>query len=595
MLPWLLASALAAPPVGPDVDVTFTQVVLGESHACGLWPDGIVACWGENARGQLGNGRSEPSERPFPVMGLTEVTALAAGPLHTCALKKDASVWCWGDDQGRQSGGDGTLVAQPTRIQGLPPVRSVALGATHACALGFDGAVSCWGNNLFGQLGVTDLRLSPVPLPVPGLGEVLALAAGYSHTCVAPTTGGAVCWGAATEGQFGRLQPADSNPLPPTPVDLDLPVLRGLAARGGKTCAIHPEGVTCWGAEGPHEAPTAGDVVRQQGLVQISLGWGHGCALAGAGTVTCWGDRTSGQLGARRDAPVVFAAYGLHDAISVAAGRGETCAARRDGRSVCWGRFSAEEHAASLQELPTADPGRTRERQLPLGVDLGVRLSEVLGPNGGMARLTIATVDNQPCANTRFQVEVEEKRKKVTLRLGDPMLPGGDCIATPAPAVATHDFPAETSGRRDVVIRYKGREDFYQLFVAPDRLEVLPLQDSFSAWDGPTMLWRVPPGSFAISCVDRTDAPLCERRARDGLPTCRELLDRPELIDVPTLKPRDYANTWFTSDPGALMISPDFGHEDYRKLFQQTFADGSGCMELNVRTWTGELWTNQGP
>lgn len=591
----LLQAALAAAPIGPDIDVTFSQVVLGEVHGCGLWPDGAVACWGDNARAQLGNGRTDPSERPFPVLGLTDVSTLAAGALHTCAIKKDATVWCWGDDQGRQSGGSGTVVDRPTQIQGLPPARSLALGDTHTCALSLDGAVSCWGNNLYGQLGTTDLRLSLVPLPVADVQHILAIAAGYGHTCAAPTSGGAICWGDSAAGQLGRAPEPGAGPVPPSGVDLDLPVLRGLAARGGRTCALHPEGVTCWGSEGRDDAFTVGEVVRQPGLVAISMGWGHGCGMTGGGTVTCWGESSAGQLGALRPGPAVFAAYGLHDAVSVAAGDDETCAARRGERTVCWGRFSAEEQSAANQELPEPTRERARERQLPLGVDLGVRLTEVLGPNGGMPRFTISTVDNQPCANTRFAVEVEEKRKKVTLRLGDPMLPGGDCIATPAPAVATHDFPADLLGRRDVVIRYHGREDFYQLFVTPDRLEVLPLQDSFSAWDGPATLWRVPPGSLAISCVDRTEATLCERRARDGLPTCRELLDHPDLVNVPVLKQRDYANTWFTADPLALLISPDEGHAAYRKLFTQTFADGSGCMELTVRTWTGELWSNQGP
>jgi len=45
------------------------QLVAGSQHACALFADGVVKCWGANASGQLGDGsridRSVPTKVVF--------------------------------------------------------------------------------------------------------------------------------------------------------------------------------------------------------------------------------------------------------------------------------------------------------------------------------------------------------------------------------------------------------------------------------------------------------------------------------------------------------------------------------------------------
>jgi len=36
----------------------YTKIAAGESHTCGLTPDGAIYCWGRNGSGQVGNGSS---------------------------------------------------------------------------------------------------------------------------------------------------------------------------------------------------------------------------------------------------------------------------------------------------------------------------------------------------------------------------------------------------------------------------------------------------------------------------------------------------------------------------------------------------------
>lgn len=83
--------------------------------------------------------------------------------------------------------------------------------------------------------------------------------------------------------------------------------------------------------------------VRGTGTVAtgVSAGYQHTCAIL-AGTVTCWGDNVSGQLGignfaASDDAYYLPGTYILVGVISVSAGFAHTCAVTGAGDLYCWG------------------------------------------------------------------------------------------------------------------------------------------------------------------------------------------------------------------------------------------------------------------
>ena len=76
------------------------------------------------------------------------------------------------------------------------------------------------------------------------------------------------------------------------------------------------------------------------GVVKISSGRNHNCALLQSGTVKCWGQNTHGQLGddSATNSLIPVQVYGLTSGvIDIAAGRDSTCALLNSGSVKCWG------------------------------------------------------------------------------------------------------------------------------------------------------------------------------------------------------------------------------------------------------------------
>ena len=241
-------------------------------------------------------------------------------------------------------------------------------GDLHACAVTVGGGLKCWGDNTYGQLG-DDSSSAPVPVPVDvvGLGSgVRAVTAGGEHTC-AVTTGGAVkCWGRNTSGQLGDGTLLDQS----APVDvlgLGSGVL-AVTAGGGHTCALTSGGaVLCWGGNTSgqlgHTSVTLGqsspvDVVGLgSGVRAVTAGAEHTCAVTSGGAVKCWGRNTTGQLGdgttEDRSAPVDV--VGLGSGVqAITAGGDHTCALTSEGASKCWGDNSFGQLGDDTTENQTA-------------------------------------------------------------------------------------------------------------------------------------------------------------------------------------------------------------------------------------------------
>jgi alpha-tubulin suppressor-like RCC1 family protein len=126
-----------------------------------LVSSGAYYDWGYNATGQLGNGTSADSAIPVQVTLPEPVRQVFQGGSgarngQTVAILDNGSVWAWGDNDRGQLG-DGTRVSSdvPLRVDvphGVTFVK-VSSGGYASYAIDRSGRLWAWGENTSGQLG----------------------------------------------------------------------------------------------------------------------------------------------------------------------------------------------------------------------------------------------------------------------------------------------------------------------------------------------------------------------------------------------------------------------------------------------------------
>ena len=132
------ATPVAVSGLGPGSGIG--KIVAGGATAFALRSNGSVLAWGNNATGELGNGGAPAdAHTPVTVSGLSQIVDIAAGDMHGLALAADGSVFAWGDNAKGQIG-DGTTTRRisPVRVAGLGAgsnVVAVFAGGTHSHAL----------------------------------------------------------------------------------------------------------------------------------------------------------------------------------------------------------------------------------------------------------------------------------------------------------------------------------------------------------------------------------------------------------------------------------------------------------------------------
>jgi alpha-tubulin suppressor-like RCC1 family protein len=133
----------------------------------------------------------------------------------------------------------------------------VSIGQYHTCAILDDGSLKCWGRNFNGELGLGSTTTQNTPQTVNlGTGRTaVSVSAGGYHTCAILDDGSLKCWGSNNAGQLGIASTIAQN----------TPQLVNLGT--GRTA------------------------------VSVDLGNSNTCVILDDGTLKCWGQGTSGQLG----------------------------------------------------------------------------------------------------------------------------------------------------------------------------------------------------------------------------------------------------------------------------------------------------------
>lgn len=286
----------------------YVEVCAAERHTCGLRKDGSLACWGGNAKGQLGLGDFEPRVVPASVEALPQAQSVACGGSVTCAVAAEGALYCWGDNaEGELGQGDNAAVGSqsplPVRVALTQPVRQASVGQGHVCAVAQSGELHCWGRNSNWQLGAVPFEGQVrTPTLVTGAGQYQHVAAGQQHTCAVRVDGRLFCWGFDLDGRLG-LGAERSDVAEPSPVGAASDYLE-VYANWFHTCALRGQGrLECWGrnAEGqlgvgdwsPRTEPTSVGL-GGTAWTAVALGRFHTCGLRG-GAVYCWGENNADQ------------------------------------------------------------------------------------------------------------------------------------------------------------------------------------------------------------------------------------------------------------------------------------------------------------
>jgi len=114
-----------------------SAIAAGGRHSLALLSNGTVVAWGADGDGQLGDGSIESSsEAPVSVSGLAGVTQIAAGGNHSMALLDGGTVTTWGENRRGElgDGSSGEPSDVPVAVASLGEVHGIAAGAMHDLA-----------------------------------------------------------------------------------------------------------------------------------------------------------------------------------------------------------------------------------------------------------------------------------------------------------------------------------------------------------------------------------------------------------------------------------------------------------------------------
>lgn len=243
-----------------------TSIAASVSFTCVATTSGAAMCWGDNGSGRLGDGTTTNRLAPVAVNGLSSgVTAVASGSDHACALKTGGTVWCWGANaKGQLGNGTTDPSSTPVQVNVSGPATSITAGSQFSCAV-VAGGVECWGANSFNQLGNgavydNDPHPTPAAVSLSLVGEqVQSIASAQYSTCALTDHGRVWCWGGNISGEVGNG--TDALVFAPTPVAVSLPslttdVVSAIAATtataNGNATSDGAQTITargaCWGA-----------------------------------------------------------------------------------------------------------------------------------------------------------------------------------------------------------------------------------------------------------------------------------------------------------------------------------------------------------
>jgi alpha-tubulin suppressor-like RCC1 family protein len=288
-----------------------TAVDASNSSSYALRSDGTVWAWGNNEKGQLGNGTLTSSlTTPVQVSIPATIVSIGEAKNEGMAIDSTGHAWVWGEN------GSGSLcvpgrnfkITEPMQVPGIANVVAVQGGEEHTLWLTAAGTVLACGRNTYGELGLGEgVGFTRTATVVPGVSSIVQISAGSRTSAALDGKGQVFMWGNNAHGAIGI---GSTEPIIWTATHVVLPGPASAISTGGdlgsngSSLAILPGGALYgWGYD---NAGQVGDGVQVDKLSPVSTGLHFVSAVTGGvfslgldteGNVWGWGSSVNGDLG----------------------------------------------------------------------------------------------------------------------------------------------------------------------------------------------------------------------------------------------------------------------------------------------------------
>ena len=308
--------------------------------------------------------------------GSTLVKSVSSGSNHTLFLKRNGEIWGSGNSYyGSLASSGWSYTPKKITLPSGKTAEAVEAGAQFSLALMSDGTVYGWGHNDVYQLGLGDGMVSDqfTPVQITGLSDIEKIAAGTQAAIALDSDGNVYVWGTLKDIY-------DNETVFSSPTKINgISNCTDIAAGANFYLMVNSDGTVS--SMGLNSDGQLGDGTNDDifdgittvkdltGVEEVAAGYSFSAALKSNGTVWCWGNGLSGQLGSGSEFAGSYSnepvnAVGISGAVQIAAGGYSMLALLSSGSVKSWGRDEAGELALSSSSVDHNSP---ESAELPYG------------------------------------------------------------------------------------------------------------------------------------------------------------------------------------------------------------------------------------